>query len=86
MTKRSIAVSNLPGDASESKVVINFQKRNNGGGDVDKVLWNEKEGTAVVVFADPEGKDTSLAGLPVLASLHITRFNAKSVHKSSISD
>ena len=47
-------VSGLPETATESNVFIHFQKKRNGGGEVEKVTLlpgNE----ALILFQDPEG-------------------------------
>ena len=52
--ERTVVVSDLPEGTTESNVFIHFQKKRNGGGEVEKVTLlpgNE----AVVVFQEPEG-------------------------------
>ncbi len=51
---RTIVVSDLPEGATENSVCIHFQKKKNGGGEVEKVALLP-ENTALVVFQDPEG-------------------------------
>ena len=51
--ERTVVVSDLPEGATENNVFIHFQKRKNGGGEVEKVTvlpGNE----AIVLFQDPE--------------------------------
>lgn len=38
---RNFLVSGLPDDALEDKIIIHFQKGKNGGGGVEKILWNQ---------------------------------------------
>jgi hypothetical protein len=52
---RTILVSNLPEGVTESGVYIHFQKKKNGGGEVEKVTVLLEGNTALVVFEDPEG-------------------------------
>jgi hypothetical protein len=52
---RTILVSNLPEGVTESGVYIHFQKKKNGGGEVEKVTVLPEGNTALVVFEDPEG-------------------------------
>lgn len=54
--ERSILVSDLPRDVSENEIIIHFQCRRNGGGDVERIICEEKKCSAVVVFAETEGK------------------------------
>jgi hypothetical protein len=52
---RTILVSGLPEGVTESDVHIHFQKKKNGGGEVEKVTVLPEGNTALVVFEDPEG-------------------------------
>ena len=52
---RTVSVSDLPEEASESDVHIHFQKNRNGGGEVKKVVLLQEENKALVVFEDPQG-------------------------------
>ena len=52
---RTVSVSDLPEEASESDVHIHFLKSKNGGGEVEKVILLQEENKALVVFEDPEG-------------------------------
>ena len=52
---RTILVSNLPDGVTEGDVHIHFQKKKNGGGEVEKVTVLPEGNTALVVFEDPEG-------------------------------
>ena len=55
--ERSILVSDLPRDVSESEIIIHFQsRRNGGGGDVERIIFQEEKGSVVVVFDEAEGK------------------------------
>ena len=51
---RAVLVSGLPKGVTENNVYIYFQKKKNGGGEVEKVEMLE-EGKARVVFEKPEG-------------------------------
>ena len=48
-------VSDLPEDATENTLHIYFQKRKNGGGEVESVTLLPEAGHALVVFDDPKG-------------------------------
>ena len=51
---RTIVVTDLPEGATENSVHIHFQKKKNGGGEVEKVVVLPGN-TALVVFQHPEG-------------------------------
>ena len=52
--ERTIVVWNFPEDVGEDELTIHFQKKKNGGGDVDEVVV---DGTvAFVIFDFPEGQ------------------------------
>ena len=51
---RRILVSGLPVGTTENSVYIHFQKKKNGGGEIERItLLNE--GKALVLFEDPKG-------------------------------
>ena len=52
--KRSIVVSKIPATTSAESVFIHFQKKGNGGGEVDRIHVS-KDGTAVITFEKSEG-------------------------------
>ena len=52
---RTVSVSGLPDGVTENTVIIHFQKKKNGGGEVEKVQMLG-EGKAIVVFEVPEGR------------------------------
>ena len=52
---RTISVSGLPEGSTENSVYIHFQKKKNGGGEIEKVELQE-QGKAIVVFEDPQGR------------------------------
>lgn len=52
--KRSIVVSKIPATTSAESVLIHFQKKGNGGGEVDRIHVS-KDGTAVITFEKSEG-------------------------------
>ena len=51
----TVIVSGLPEGSTENSVHIHFQKKKNGGGDIEKVEMLG-EGKARVTFEDPEGR------------------------------
>ena len=51
---RTIMVFGLPEDATEKGLHIHFQKKKNGGGDIEEITILPG-GKATVVFEDPEG-------------------------------
>jgi hypothetical protein len=51
---RTVFVSRLPEGATENSVYIHFQKKKNGGGEVENVKMLG-EGKAVVLFEEPAG-------------------------------
>lgn len=51
---RTIFVSGFHKEATENTIYIHFQKKKNGGGEVEKVEL-KGEGKALVTFQDPEG-------------------------------
>lgn len=50
-----VIVKNLSPTTSEETIIIHFQRRKNGGGEVDSVRLLS-EGVAVVTFEKPEGR------------------------------
>lgn len=53
--ERTVVVSNCPSDVGEDELTIHFQKKNNGGGDVDKIVLHGN--VAFVIFDIPEGSE-----------------------------
>ena len=51
---RTVMVSGLSEDATENGLHIHFQKKKNGGGDIEEITLLPR-GKALVVFEDPEG-------------------------------
>ena len=51
----TVTVSGLPEGSTENSVHIHFQKKKNGGGDIQKVKMLG-EGKARVTFEDPKGR------------------------------
>ena len=51
---RKILVSGLPVGTTENSVHIHFQKKKNGGGEVERIILLN-EGKALVLFEDPKG-------------------------------
>ena len=59
---RSVVVSGLPLETRKETVIIHFQKRKHGGGEIDSVELVSEE-TAVVTFDEIEGKrDEAVVG------------------------
>ena len=52
--QKTISVSGLPEGSTENCVQIHFQKRKNGGGEIDKIELLG-QGKAIIVFEDPQG-------------------------------
>ena len=52
---RSVFVTGLRPEIMPEDCVIHFQRRKNGGGDIERVILSEK-GTAVITFDDPKGE------------------------------
>ena len=53
--ERTVVVSNCPSDVGEDELTIYFQKKNNGGGEVDKIVLHGN--VAFVIFELPEGSE-----------------------------
>ena len=51
--RRTVIVSNYPPDVGEEELTIYFQNKNNGGGDVEKIVLDGN--IAFVIFDLPEG-------------------------------
>ncbi len=51
---KSVVISNIAPQSTKESVTIHFQKRKNGGGDIDHV-YIPKKGTAVITFDSSEG-------------------------------
>ena len=51
----TVMVSGLPEGSTENSVHIHFQKKKNGGGEVNKVEML-REGKAMITFQDPQGR------------------------------
>ena len=51
---RSISVSGFPKETTANELVIHFQKRKHGGGDIEYIHITDK-GVAVIVFHEPTG-------------------------------
>lgn len=52
---RSVIVSGFPAHTKLEDLIIHFQRRKNGGGDIEKIILSKK-GTAVITFDEPEGE------------------------------
>jgi len=55
LAARRVLVKDLPPRSKEADVIIHFQRKRNGGGEVDSVRMLG-EGVAVVTFEKREGK------------------------------
>ena len=75
---RTILVSGLPEGVRESTVLIHFQKKRNGGGDIEKITLLAG-GKAMVVFENPKG-------LLKLVVFQISYFLISSVHPMTHSE
>ena len=53
---KSIVVSNIPPGTKEEALVIHFQQRKHGGGDVSSISLTANGDSATVTFEDAEGK------------------------------
>lgn len=53
---KSIVVSNIPPGTKEEALVIHFQQRKHGGGDVSSISLTANGNSAIVTFEDPESK------------------------------
>ena len=49
---RSIVAKGIPVGVNENDLTIHFQRRRNGGGEVESVTMEQ---SAVITFEDPEG-------------------------------
>ena len=52
---RSIFVTGFQATTKPDKLIIYFQRKKNGGGDITSITVS-KRGTAVITFENPEGK------------------------------
>ena len=52
---RSIYVTGFQATTRSEELIIHFQRKKNGGGDIDSIIIS-KRGAAVITFDDPEGK------------------------------
>ena len=52
--EKSVFVSGLPEGVTEKGITIHFQKKKNGGGEVEKVIVLSRN-SALVLFQDAEG-------------------------------
>ena len=50
---RSVVAKGIPAGVTENDLQINFQRRKNGGGEVESVSMGKQ--SAVITFEDPEG-------------------------------
>ena len=53
---KSIVVSNIPPGTKEEALVIHFQQRKHGGGDVSSISLTTNGNSAIVTFEDAESK------------------------------
>ena len=52
---RSVFVTGFRAHTTPEDLIIHFQRRKNGGGDIEKIVLSKK-GTAVITFDRPEGE------------------------------
>lgn len=53
---KSIVVSNIPPGTKDEALVIHFQQRKHGGGDVSSIALPANGDSAIVTFEDAESK------------------------------
>ena len=53
---RSVVAKGIPAGVTESDLTIHFQRRKNGGGEVESVTMEQ---SAVITFENPEGMSPS---------------------------
>lgn len=56
---RSVFVTGLNAATKSEDLIIHFQRKKNGGGDIDSIVISRKKGAAVVTFDDPKGEKKS---------------------------
>ena len=61
---KTIIVSNIPRETSEHTIIIHFQKRKHGGGDVESIQ-TIGDGVALVTFEKAEGKSPYVTRKPI---------------------
>ena len=54
--QRTVLVSDIPAEVTETEVLLYFKKKSNGGGEVAHVKLSPEEQEALVVFEEVEGK------------------------------
>ena len=52
---RSVCVTGFEKGTKSEDLIIHFQRKKNGGGDIDSIIVSKK-GTAVITFDNPEGE------------------------------
>lgn len=52
---RSVFVTGFKPATKSEDLIIHFQRKKNGGGDIDSIVISKK-GTAVITFDDPKGE------------------------------
>ena len=57
---KTIIVSDIPDGISETKVLLYFQTKSNGGGEVEKIKLFSEYWTALVVFEEAQGKKLNI--------------------------
>ena len=60
---RSIYVTGFEATTKPDDLIIYFQRKKNGGGDINSIIVS-KRGAAVITFEDPEGKMNMIDWLP----------------------
>ena len=78
---RSVVVSNVAPQTADEAIVIHFQKRKNGGGEIDHVHIPNK-GTAVITFESSEGLSKFCLG--VLQESNTAKFHSEQLGKDEI--
>ena len=70
---RSIVISNISPQTTKECVHIHFQRKKNGGGEIDHI-YIPKKGTAVITFEKREGLCIPCLVLPLLTRKRNTKF------------
>lgn len=69
---RSVSVIGIPEGTSAIDLVVHFQRRKNGGGDIEEIVMNKK-GSTVITFDKAEGK-VSVADCSFIVRLQPSSF------------
>ena len=53
---RSVVVTEFKSSTTSEQLIIHFQRKQNGGGDVERITRSSKRQAAVITFHKPEGE------------------------------